>query len=264
MKKIIYSTLLLAGLSACNKEQTPGYNCVSGDCEQTTDNPQFATIADCINNCDAPISFNCNNGICTQLNDTTGTYATLVDCQTACSSYTDSRDAQVYNIVTIDSQRWFKENMRYNVSGSMLNPSNPNSDYGRLYSWQQAQSACPSGWHLPSDDEWKQFERSLGMTQSQSDAEQWRGSNEGSKLKATSGWTNNGNGNNSSGFNALPAGYYNNVTYGNLGGQGYFWTATSSSTNTAWYRYLSWELTQVYRHYDFDKTYMLSCRCVQD
>jgi len=26
--------------------------------------------------------------------------------------------------------------------------------YGRLYTWEAAQRACPEGWHLPSDEEW--------------------------------------------------------------------------------------------------------------
>ncbi len=34
--------------------------------------------------------------------------------------------------------------------------------YGALYNWKSAKTACPSGWHLPSDDEWLQFKEFLG------------------------------------------------------------------------------------------------------
>ena len=39
-----------------------------------------------------------------------------------------------------------------------LNPANPSNSYGRLYTWEQAMKVCPSGWHLPSDEEWKEAE----------------------------------------------------------------------------------------------------------
>ena len=66
-------------------------------------------------------------------------------------------------------------------------------EYGNLYTWPAAmnlnsrydiptgkvQGVCPDGWHLPSDDEWKQLEMFLGMSQTEVDAEKWRGNDEG-------------------------------------------------------------------------------------
>jgi uncharacterized protein (TIGR02145 family) len=69
--------------------------------------------------------------------------------------------------------------------------------YGGLYTWPAAmniysesdikpgnvQGVCPDGWHLPSDSEWKQLEVFLGMSQAEVDGEEWRGEDEGGKLK---------------------------------------------------------------------------------
>lgn len=64
--------------------------------------------------------------------------------------------------------------------------------YGALYLWDEAmaystspgaQGICPAGWHIPTDDEWKTLEISLGMSQTQADATNWRGTDQGTQLK---------------------------------------------------------------------------------
>ena len=108
------------------------------------------------------------------------------------------------------------------------------SNYGVLYNWTATingsagsdsnpsgvQGVCPSGWHLPSDAEWKEMEKTLGMTQDQADATGYRGTDQGSQIKTSNGWTNAGNGTNSSGFSALPGGTrdYNGVFAPQIGG----------------------------------------------
>ena len=51
------------------------------------------------------------------------------------------------------------ENMAYNVGGSSCydNKDENCAKYGRLYTFEAAQKACPTGWHLPENDEWKRF-----------------------------------------------------------------------------------------------------------
>lgn len=88
--------------------------------------------------------------------------------------------------------------------------------FGRLYNFFAAvddRGLCPVGWHVSTDDDWKQMERYLGMSALESDQEGWRGADEGDKLKAfsyqTSYWNVVGPPETVCGFSALPSGYRN-------------------------------------------------------
>ena len=146
--------------------------------------------------------------------------------------FTDNRDGKTYKTVNIGTQIWMAENLNYETSdGSWFYDSIPYnaSTYGRLYNWETANNACPSGWHLPSDDEWKQLEMTIGMSQSDADDINWRGTDEGTKLKAVSGWSRNGNGTDEYGFTALPGGYLsssNDFRFKNNVAS--FWSSTTS------------------------------------
>jgi uncharacterized protein (TIGR02145 family) len=134
----------------------------------------------------------------------------------------------------------------------------------QLYNWAAAKTASPPGWHLPSDEEWKQLEMFLGMTADQVTATGWRGNEEAIFLKATNFWNSNGKGIDSVGFAALPGGLRgSNEGYINLTIGGYWWSATEISSETAWYRVLFWSLPNVCRFY-IDKDYGFSVRCVKD
>jgi uncharacterized protein (TIGR02145 family) len=152
-------------------------------------------------------------------------------------TFTDPRDGQVYQLVTIGSQTWFAENLRYNAAGSWYNPSNPDPKYGRLYDWNTAFTACPAGWHLPTDAEWNTLEMALGLSASDANLSgQYRGTH-GTVMKSTTGWI--GNGDNSSGFNAFPAGFYYSGSYYYLGDVAHFWSASEYDATNAWFRYLT-------------------------
>lgn len=110
---------------------------------------------------------------------------------------TDSRDGKTYKTVKIGSQIWMAENLNYRTRDSYCYEDKiSNCDkYGRLYTWDAAITACPSGWHLPSHAEWETLVTAVGGE-----------SGAGTKLKSTSGWLKDGNGSDSFGFSALPAG----------------------------------------------------------
>lgn len=172
------------------------------------------------------------------------------------TSLTDSRDSTKYSIVNIGSQTWMAENLKYKPStGSFVYQNNNGyeKDFGRLYLWQVAQSACPSGWHLPSDSEWKQLEMTLGMTQAEADAKDGRGSNQGTQLKE--GGT--------SGFNAKLGGWFAYGNYINMYKFAYFWTSTSVSTDV-WIRALDANNGMVDRMFVSYVDAGYSIRCVKN
>ncbi len=179
-------------------------------------------------------------------------------------------EGQVYNTVLIGSQCWLKENLNYETGNSWCYDNDPaNCDiYGRLYDWQTALTACPSGWHLPSDDEWKILEGTVDSQYPVGDPiwnnTEWRGFDAGKNLKSTTGWTSGGNGTNDFGFTALPGGYrFPTGNFYHLGNLSYFWSSTEYSTNTAWHRRLHYTLDEVSRLIN-GKELGFSVRCLQD
>jgi len=133
--------------------------------------------------------------------------------------------------------------------------------YGRLYNWTTAKSACPSGWHLPSDAEWTELTTAV--------------SNSGTKLKAKSNLWNPNIGTDIFGFTALPGGYgssegpfedeYNR--FYNIDQAGYWWSDTEATETTslpsAYYRIMNSSATDLHKNYVYNKT-LYSVRCVKD
>jgi uncharacterized protein (TIGR02145 family) len=167
----------------------------------------------------------------------------------------DARDGKKYKIVMIGTQLWMAENLNYNANGSKCyNNSESNCQkYGRLYNLATAKNVCPVGWHLPSDAEWTKLTDFVD------------GSSAGTKLKATSGWDNNGNGMDTFGFSALPGGFGNSDgSFGLIGYYGgYWWSSTERNASNAWLRYMDYYSTYVYRDYS-GKSNLYSVRCLQD
>lgn len=120
--------------------------------------------------------------------------------------------------------------------------------YGYLYNWyavNDSRNLAPEGWHVPTDEEWKELEISLGMSQSEADDTGYWGTNQGSKLAGNASlWAYGDLKNNSafgiSGFSALPGGYrsYYYGSFFDMGSYTYFWSATESYIDLAWGRSL--------------------------
>lgn len=188
-------------------------------------------------------------------------------------TFTDPRDGQVYQTIQIGNQEWLAENLAYAPPSGDYWAHNDNSGnvntYGYLYSWQTANDVCPSGWHLANDEEWKELEIELGMSEADADQSGSRGTNEGSKLAGNAGlWTNGGLENDpefgSSGFDALPGGYRQmSGAYAPTGMFGRWWTATELNNDASWQRRLANSNTVVFRDIAA-KFEGASVRCVRD
>jgi len=164
----------------------------------------------------------------------------------------DPRDGTTYPTVTIGTQTWMQQNLRYAASGSWINPANPDPIYGRLYDWNTATNACPPGWHLPTDTEWTDLQLAIG------------GPAVGTSMKSTTGWNSSaGNGTNSSGFSVYPAGYYTASSFSGIGMTTSFWSSTSFDATNAWRRILDDGGVGITKGYD-DMTIGYSCRCLMD
>jgi len=133
--------------------------------------------------------------------------------------------------------------------------------YGALYQWDEAmqytntenaQGICPTGSHIPSDNDWKILEMQLGMTQAQADATGWRGTDQGTQLKAPSS---------SSGLNMPLAGFRDTSgPFSALSSNTNLWSSSESSTS-AWGRSLVSGYATVNR-YTGAKAYGFSVRCL--
>jgi len=179
-------------------------------------------------------------------------------------TFTDPRDGQTYNTIEIGSQTWFAENLNYETTNSWwYDNSSANGDiYGRLYTWDAALTACPSGWHLPSDDEWCTLTQYIDPTVN-CNATGYSGTDAGYKMKSTSGWYSNGNGSNAYGYSALPGGYRNNNgNFYYIEKYALFWSSPENGTY-AWYRHLDYSYGKVYRN-NLTQVYGFSVRCVKD
>ncbi len=78
-------------------------------------------------------------------------------------SFTDPRDGRLYYTTTIDGTEWMRHNLAWEGAGIAYGSCDVMSDiYGRYYTWEEAQTACPEGWTLPSDEDWVAVGRVYG------------------------------------------------------------------------------------------------------
>ncbi|MDR2583979.1 MAG: fibrobacter succinogenes major paralogous domain-containing protein [Fibromonadaceae bacterium] len=170
---------------------------------------------------------------------------------TSCDSdNTDSRDGKKYGTVKIGDQIWMSENLNYAAEGSKCYGNEPANcqKFGRLYTWMLAQTACPKGWHLPSNDEWQILVNFTG----------------GRNLKASRGWSGAGNGKDTYGFSGLPGGYgISDGYFLNTGYIGYWWTSSEDNSDYAFSRDMVYDDETVYYN-DNDKSNLYSVRCIKN
>jgi len=204
-------------------------------------------------------------------------------------------EGNIYKTVRIGNQWWMAENLRVTRFGSgeeiqeisdkdeWANAGLPAYCYfnntpngtGLLYNYyviQNEAKIAPYGWHIPTDDDWKQLEEYIGMPVDLLDQTNWRGTTEGDQLKeestATTGWIFYDNsvwGNNATGFSAT--GGSCRVFNGEWGvpvlrHSGYWWSSTTQN-GYGWFRSLDYKKSGIFR-YSAHPNYGFSIRCVKN
>jgi uncharacterized protein (TIGR02145 family) len=219
-------------------------------------------------------------------------YGSAISFTTVGTTFTDSRDGNVYKIVQIANKIWMAENLRYLPSvagrgtqsetipyyyvygydGTDVNVAKGQSNYiiyGALYNWPAAingeagstsnpsgvQGVSPAGWHLPSNAEWTELTDSLGGA-----------TIAGSKLKETGSthWTSpNAGATNETGFTALPGGGLGFGEFVDMSNRGYWWSTTEYSSALASSIIMSYDNSTL-SEVNTDKGLGISVRCVKD
>jgi uncharacterized protein (TIGR02145 family) len=186
------------------------------------------------------------------------------------NTFTDKRDGRVYEWVDIGNQMWMAENLNYVMeehSWCYDNLERNCNIYGRLYNYEGALEACPDGWHLPSDEEWKMLEIHAGMSRTEADIRGVeRGTIQGGKLKMKSDlWEIPNNGaTNEYNFNIIPGGWRDeNGVYGQMAKWAWFWTSSVQTEYCAWSRIFINDKTIIER-YNILTPIGQSVRCVKD
>lgn len=215
-------------------------------------------------------------------------------------------DNNTYNTVRIGNQCWMKENLRtmHYADGTSISlgngsvssttaycyyPGNSSSNvatYGYLYNWKAVmrnssssnavpsgvQGICPTGWHVPSNQEWTQlldYVRSQSLYQCNGSA-----SNIAKAISSTTSWGdscddvcavgNNLSANNATGFSAVPAGTTINTGSTSFRYAVFFWSATQEDSDCSFSCQYYYYDANVYNNNCKSKTRGLSVRCLKN
>jgi uncharacterized protein (TIGR02145 family) len=167
-----------------------------------------------------------------------------------------------------------------NESGTGTNATN----YGFLYNWFAAagintnmgsptKNICPTGWHVPTDEEWTIMIQTLDPSQTvnSGNISTYNGPQSafaGREMKSTSTLWNIAStpsfGTNTSGFSALPGGYRTARSgFGYIGDNVIFWSTTENNPAFAWYRTMYYNNDEVGR-FNGDKMVGAYVRCLKN
>ena len=196
----------------------------------------------------------------------------------ACSEtdFTDSRDGTRYGYVTVGSLDWMARNLAWDGAGHPFGDSDVmNSVFGRLYTWEEAVTACPEGWRLPDNSDWLSLANAVngGLD---SDALAVLHAVNGA-IRAPEAYLNEirlwdyqpaFSVTNSTGMNVLPVGYAivreDSFNYRGLQEYSVFWTADDRDDDDAYYRYAHQSVNDLMLGYAGKKSFAAPVRCCRN
>jgi uncharacterized protein (TIGR02145 family) len=177
-------------------------------------------------------------------------------------TFTDPRDGYRYPTVSIGGRDWFAENLRYRTSDSRCYEGDEANceDHGRLYRLEDAMKACPAGWRVPSEQDWRALEGALGMSKADIEKEDGRGEPLGRRLKFGG----------DTGFNVRYSGWIDPHLADSsraMGRNSAYWASTPGPPDdvsaTAWHRDVAANRNSIWRS-PVNGTYWLSVRCARE
>jgi uncharacterized protein (TIGR02145 family) len=191
-------------------------------------------------------------------------------------------DGNKYSIVKIGNQEWLTSNLNtaffnngdfipevqsddeWNKAGKNKQPAcchyqnDPANGikYGKLYNWyavDDSRGLAPIGWHIPNNYEWSILTSIFGGTEVA-----------GKAMKSTRGWSDNGNGNNESGFSGFPGGSRScEGKFNSIGQAGLWWSSTEKDFLISSNFLMSCMHNSLYPD-DYFKDLGLSVRCLRN
>jgi OmpA-OmpF porin, OOP family len=203
----------------------------------------------------------------------TATLPAKVSFNQETGSFKDPRDGKEYKTVKIGTQIWMAENLAFKTDSGCFVYDNKESNlttYGYLYNWDIATKACPTGWHLPSDDEWIALavylgDTELGIAKVKGNAA-YSSDGIATKLKGLSDWSaSDSTATNQFGFSALPGGQRTvKSVYENAGYYTEWWSSTEYKGNWgSWYMMIHYSASGIMRGVS-DKKMGNSVRCLKN
>lgn len=165
----------------------------------------------------------------------------------------DPRDEQEYETVILEfeidgvtiSREWFTSNLNYEKEGSFCYRNYPEycNSYGRLYAWSAAADACPTGWHMTTQEEWDMLTTAYGGVKFAA-AEIKEGGDSGLEIKMA-------------GFGEQDGSYID------IGVNGYYWNTPDPQAKTP--GLITFHTGEEYLSSDqINETHRNSVRCVRD
>ena len=212
-----------------------------------------------------------------------------------CGSELYDPDGNVYGTVALGEQCWMAENLKTTLfsDGSDIPRPESNSSwreageerrgayacydndprnceiYGALYNvYAVSEGLCPPGWRVPTDGDFKDLERWLGIDRKEIDLLYWRGSDSATALVGEADlWSDTSIGErghfNETGFDAVPAGYrLSNGIYSWLGQRANFWSSTVKASGMR--RTLIPDVSDGIRRTAAAKNMGFSVRCIKE
>lgn len=208
----------------------------------------------------------------------------LVPVEITNQTYTDPRDSNIYDVVTIGTQTWMAENLAYlpevnhpeqiefsqlryyvydyyGIYSDSAKATEKYQTYGVLYNWPAAFDACPAGWHLPTNKEWIQLFDYIVETTNDIKRSDGTYPSIGKYLKKASVWGKQYPGTNRFRFSALPAG----ICYINFYGLNSYtnWWTSDWNNSSPWYQGIS-SSSNFVANFSRSTDDGLSVRCIKD